>query len=433
MSETDIALPFPRKYRPPKLTDYIGNDKVKDSALSALRGKVKPQVILLQGASGCGKTSFARLLAKEYRCENRDDYHGACCECASCKEMEDYILTGNTDSLADIKEVDIADNSGKRDIDAVLEEASYPSFGGGWKVYIFDECHMATPQAQNRMLKIAEEPPENVLFMFCTTDPEKMLETLVNRCQLKLSVKKPTVKDLSALLRSVCIKESAEFDMKGLSLISSRSDLTIRKALNLLEQIINEKSKATYGMVLESLDEISDTVLFDFFRKLLNRDTMGYITLLHQVRTKMELKTFVSNLLDFTTRGVYILNNVPLDGITEGELKSYKALFSQFSVEELSTLMAKLLDLKSTDVETKLLLMGYTGLKSETTQVVKSEDVVDVDFMKSETALEHTQNLRNTEAKYEVPDDGNTSRASELTQDVSIDDILRMCGGSIVK
>lgn len=432
MAEAGIALPFPRKYRPPKLTDYIGNDKVKDSALSALRGKVKPQTILLEGSSGCGKTSFARLFAKEYRCEHRDDYHGACCECDNCVEMEEYILTGNTDSLSDIKEVDIADSSGKRDIDKVLEEASYPSFGGGWKVYIFDECHMASPQAQNRMLKIAEEPPEHVLFIFCTTNPEDMIETLVNRCQLRLRVTKPSVKDLSTLLRTVCLKESAEFDMKGLSLVSSRSDLTIRKALSMLEQIINEKSKATYSAVLESLDEVSDTILFDFFRKLLNRDVLGYITLVHQVRTKMELKEFVSNLLDFTNRGVYILNNVPLDGITEGELKSYKSLFSQFSVEELGVLMAKLLDLNSTDVETKLLLMGYTGLSSEATQVAKS-DSVDVDFMQNEVSLERAQNLKNTEASFQVPDDGNTSNASELTKPLSVEDILSMCGGSIVK
>ena len=191
-------LQYSQKYRPSTFMEYIGNQRVKERVHAALNSKAKPQVMLFSGASGCGKTTIARLIAKEYLCEDENKGEtGACGVCPACKAVDEYIHTGNLDNLGEyyenLKEIDVADQSGKSAIDSVLQDAEIPAYSG-WKIYIFDECHRASPQAQTRMLKIAEEPPENVLFIFCTTNPEEMLDTLVNRCQLKLEIKKPTVK-----------------------------------------------------------------------------------------------------------------------------------------------------------------------------------------------------------------------------------------------
>lgn len=421
----EVQLAYHRKYRPSKMSNYIGNKKLKDTVMAALRSKVLPQTILLEGASGCGKTTFARLLVKEYRCSERDPYNGACDECISCKELEEYIETGDASNLVDIREVDIASEGGKKDVDAVLEEAMYPSYGGQWKIFIFDECHMATKQAQNRMLKIAEEPPENVLLIFCTTDPDMMLETLLNRCQLRLHVTKPTVKELGGLLKSVCINEGVDYDIKGVNLISNRSGLTIRRALILLQDIVNQKNSAKYSDVIEVLDEISESTMFDFYRKLLNRDTMGYVSLLHKIKTQMELKQFVDSILEFTKRGVLIINGVNLDGMTDGELKSYKNLFSKFTVEQIGMLLEKLLSLRDGDIELKLIMMGYTGLTRHQNDDV---DLLSVESQENELAVEKEEHLRQTKKSFEVDEEAQQERVSELEQTMDFDGILDLFG-----
>ncbi|MRB31346.1 hypothetical protein GH891_32850, partial [Bacillus thuringiensis] len=120
---------------------------------------------------------------------------------------------------------------------SLLEEAQYPNPDGSWKIYILDECHRISIPAQNSLLKLVEEPPENVLFMFCTTDPDKMLDTLLNRCNIKLDVKKPSEEQLTQILLDICVKEGISYDRKGLSLIVDRSELVIRQALMDLENV----------------------------------------------------------------------------------------------------------------------------------------------------------------------------------------------------
>ena len=115
-------LPYHRRYRPVTLKEYIGNEKIKKTALKALEGDSKPQVILLYGDSGCGKTTFARLLAKEYSCTDRDKDLGACNVCHSCKAIDEYITTGSVDGLFNIKEVNMSDQNGKNSLNWVLED-----------------------------------------------------------------------------------------------------------------------------------------------------------------------------------------------------------------------------------------------------------------------------------------------------------------------
>lgn len=252
-------------------------------------------------------------------------------------------------------------------MDEILEDMATPSYDGDWKIYILDECHMMSNAAQNRLLKTLEEPSEKVLIILCTTDPEKLLGTIISRCQYTFKVQKPTRTELCGLLATVCRREGVKFEPRALSLVCVKGDFVPRKTLIALEQVVREANAVTYQSVIETLNVVADLYFFEFYRYLLrqNIDTLGYISFIGKVKMEMELSSFIDNLLAFTMRGIYIQNGVPVEALDPSEIKQYKDLFKQFGAMELITILTKLLDMKnSKDVEAKLLLLGYTGIKS---------------------------------------------------------------------
>lgn len=372
-------LGFARRFRPTTMANYVGNEKNKETIKRYLKGK-KPQSILLTGNTGCGKTTIARLLVKEYLCEDRDDEKGACGVCNSCIAVDDYILTGSTEMLPDIHEIDITDKSGKSDIDSILETVEYPSITGGWKVYLLDEVHMASRQAQSRILKILEEPPEDVLFIFCTTDPDKMLDTLKNRCQLKLSIVKPTLVDITSLLKRVCLEESKDYDLEGLRTIASRSEFVIRDSLNNLERVLETRGDAKSTSVNEEFNEISNALLFQFYRAFREKDFLAYMGLLYKIKVSFDFRQFLVSLNNFTMRGIYILNGVDVEGISEDELVSYKELFKSFTTEELSYILSSLRRMDIGDIEANLI--GFIYCQNENRVVEGSQVNLDTPQVK---------------------------------------------------
>lgn len=434
MADDIESLPFHRKYRPNTLAGYIGNQKIKETAMKALRSDKKPQVVLLWGSSGCGKTTFARLLAKEYSCTERDPDTGACNTCYNCEMINDYIATGNADMLQTIQEIDITEQSGKRDLNAVLSDMMMPSYDGEWKTYILDECHMASEGLQNRLLKIAEETPENVLIIFCTTNPEKMIPTLKNRCNLTLHVKKPKVKELVGLLRHVCECEQVEYDNEGLEFIANRGELTIRTALQNLQQVVNEQHSAKYDNVIKVFDAISSTLIINFFRALKAKDVFRYITLLYEVKSKFDLDMFVNELRAFIQRGVYTINGIALDGVTANDLKVYRDLFGDLGVAQISFLINRMSAMNTNNLEMSLMLLGYTGLDVKATDG-ESGDVFSakIEAPEKEIVREAGMATKVLKEQQAVEQAQGVVNANKLMGEVSMEDILASFGGELVK
>ena len=433
-------LPFHRKYRPNSLKNYVGNKQLKETIQKSLASGKKPQTILLYGNSGCGKTTMARIIAKEYLCENRDEENGACGECVSCTSMDEYIASGVADTIFNVKEIDIGANSGKGDIESVLEDATMQGFGNEWKIYIFDEVQRASDALQTRLLKITEEPPENVLFIFCTTNPEKLLDTLKNRCQLQLKVNKPTMSELRGLLKKICDIEDVKCDNAGLELLCNRAEFTIRTSLQMLKQVIDEHEDACYVSVSKTFESVSTEQMIKFFKYLTEHKVLEYVVLINEIKQKMELDVFVNELKNFAVKGIYLANSIAVEGITKNETVSYTHLFADLKVEEVSTLLNRLLNLNTYNLEMDLLLLGYQGIKkpeikevstpteTNNTEVVESK----IEGLTNEMAEEMRMAQKVIEQNKEMESAERLENTENYTREASMEEILAKMGGSVV-
>lgn len=403
------GISFARKYRPTSLNGYISNQQVKETVQRYLKAG-RPQSILLTGNSGCGKTTMARLLVKEYLCEDRDEESGSCGDCFSCQAVEEYITTGNSEMLPDVYEID-ATSDGSKGISYMLENMEYPAVNGLWKCYIVDEIHKLSDSAMSKLLKPLEEPPEGVLMIFCTTNPERLLDTIKNRCQLKLQVTKPTTRDIVGLLQTVCLRENVNYDLNGLRIISSRSDNVIRDSLNNLERVLNTRGDATGLSVSSEFKEVSDKLIFDFYNAYIGRDYLEYINIIYRIKTEFNFGQFLQTLTNFTTRGIYILNGVDVEGLSEDELIEYMKLFKKFSPKDLSYILSSLRRMNVGDIEANFMAFIYTDFN-----VKKEEDpVINVPVVSvSEERSLRNSNLENVEkAKL---DKGAKSLVSEMVE-----------------
>lgn len=358
--EEDVSgLSFARRFRPYTLEGYIGNSDVKDTVMRYMRPGVKrPQTMLIHGNSGCGKTTLARIIEMIYRCENPTE-HGACGECLSCQLFSEYIRTGRDDMLTDIYEVDASEKSGKRDIGAMLESMEYPAISGEWKAYLIDEAHLLKEDAMGRLLKTIEEPPEGVLIIICTTNPEKLLDTVRNRCQLKLGITKPTTSELMGHLKNICELEGKEYNLEGLRMLAARADNVVRDALNYLETVISTRGNATALSVSEQFRQVNDKIIYDFYKAYLEDDYVAYSNVLYKIKTGYNFNQFLSSLSNFTIRGIYILNSIEVDGLTKEEISSTLDLFSKFSVKDLSRVLSELRRMNQGSVEANLMSFIY--------------------------------------------------------------------------
>lgn len=362
MDEEDV-VGFARKYRPSRFEDYIGNQKVKETVYNTLRnatesGKSFPQKIMLTGATGCGKTTLARIIVREYMCENRDPVMGACGECGACLECDYYIQTGRAEDIQDVDEIDITINGGKADIERINEEIQVLPMRK-WRVMLFDEVHQATEQAQNAMLKTFEEPPAHALIIIATTNPEKLLPTLVNRFNLRLEIQKPSIKELVAHLKNICSLENIPNDNEGLRIISARANRIIRDALNLLEHVASSRKSAEVSSVVEEFDEVADSDLQSFLSAYQAMDTNRFTTILYRIGKEKDLRTFHKSLMQYINRGIYIANGVSIDGLTSDEVKAYKELFDKFSAGDLARILASMRRMTIGDIEANFMAFLY--------------------------------------------------------------------------
>ena len=216
------------KYRPATLEEFVGQDRVVNTFRQASIQQKFVHTYLFSGSKGCGKTSMARVVANLITCENPQNGK-PCNKCEAC-------LAIGRGGCIDIIELDGASNGDVEHIDRLIEGAQWSPTALKKKIYIIDECHLLSGKAISALLKITEEPPEYLVFIFCTTDPKKIPETIVDRSQ-KFIFRKITCKEIVKRLLIICEKEKISISEEALYEIARYARGSLRNAIGALEQV----------------------------------------------------------------------------------------------------------------------------------------------------------------------------------------------------
>lgn len=330
-----------RKYRPSSFDDYMGED-IKRLVINRFSNRdAIPNTIMLYGTRGTGKTSMARLLAKEIHCMNPVDGH-SCGECEMCQIIDEYI--SSTEAGAEcpgITEVDAATTTGKSSINDIIEDAIIPPlYPLERKVLILDECHMLSVSAQNSLLKVVEEPPSHLIFILCTTDPEKVIGTIHSRMQLKLEVKKKTVDEMVAKLTQIAEAEGLQISPQALQVIVKKGDRIPRECINLLESIAQTfGNDATMDNVREALGDISYEIYMEFFESA-NTSLERILRFNKSLKDKdMSPKDFMKGLTRFTLDSLYVRHGIYLDDFPIEFVNQTKKLFKVYRTSDFDVLL----------------------------------------------------------------------------------------------
>ena len=325
-----MSLALARKYRPKTFADVAVQSHVSNTLRGAIaRGKVA-HGYLLSGPRGVGKTTLARVLAMALNCENKREDGEPCGECISCQR----IWSGA--SSLDVIEIDAASNRGVDDARELRERAMYaPSGDDRYKVYIVDEAHMLTREAWNALLKILEEPPPRVIFVFATTEPQKIAQAaapVLSRLQ-RFDLKRIGLGDITRRLSTVLASEGVRVSEDALALIARVADGSMRDALSLTDQVISigegpvtaERVREALGLVPEDefirlLDIIAGHRAGEIF------DTVSRLT-----DAGVDFGVFLSGFADILRAQLTVLLNGKADGVSvaaAAALRERKELFT---------------------------------------------------------------------------------------------------------
>ena len=255
--------PFHLKYRPTNFNELIGQEVISLTLKQALNSNKIAPAYLFCGPRGTGKTSSARIFAKSLNCQKHSKPNQLPCnKCELCKNI-------NIGIALDIIEIDAASNTGVENIREIIERANFAPTQARWKVYVIDECHMLSTAASNALLKTIEEPPDRVVFILATTNPERVLKTIQSRCQ-KFNFKRINSENIYNHLLEISKKELIDFEDEGLRLIAKRSNGGMRDAQRLLDQLSLIPNGITKKNVEELIGEVSEKDLLVLINSLIN-------------------------------------------------------------------------------------------------------------------------------------------------------------------
>ncbi|WP_251197568.1 DNA polymerase III subunit gamma/tau [Anaerotardibacter muris] len=330
-----------RKYRPSTFEDVVGQEHIERTLRNAIEQEKLSHAYLFCGPRGTGKTTMARILAKALLCALAPTVapDGTCEEC-------ELIASG---THPDVYELDAASRTGVENVrEEIINRVHYAPSRGTYKIYIIDEVHMLSTAAFNALLKTLEEPPSHVVFILCTTDPQKVPDTIQSRCQ-RFDFHRLSVDEIVARLGAVCVQEGIEFDPEALELIAHQAGGGMRNALTSLEQLAAfGEGRVTLDGAHNILGTLDDEGLFEIVEALGRHDAAACFTWVSRyVETGADIAQFVQDLAEHM-RNLYLLSLTDADveiSVSSTARASMESELELFGPERLSRALGVLGDL----------------------------------------------------------------------------------------
>lgn len=308
-----------RKWRPKQFGEVIGQEHVTKTLQNSVKKQQIAHAYLLTGTRGVGKTTIARIFAKAIRCENLTETGDPCLKCSSCLSIDDS-------SSLDYLEIDGASNTGVDNIRELIDNVQYLPTTGSHKVYVIDEVHMLTVNAFNALLKTLEEPPKHVVFIFATTDPQKLLGTVLSRCQ-RFDFKNVLLDVLVTHIKKIAVAEAINFENDSLIFeLAKQGKGSVRDTLSLLDQVLSLSidRNITESNLLLSLGLANTRSIGQIMDAIVTGDkdlcTKSYNEALNE---NVDLSKFSLQILD---KLFYVIENIDTQGNIDGGVISAEAL-----------------------------------------------------------------------------------------------------------
>lgn len=324
------ALPLTLKYRPQQFKDLVGNEMTTTILLNSIKNDKVRFAYFFAGGRGSGKTTSARIFAKAINCEHPIDGE-PCNECESCRLI-------NEGKSLDVIEIDAASENSVQAIRELSNSIQYAPINSKHKVVILDEVHCLTVQASNALLKTLEEPPSYVVFIFCTTDPQKVLETIKSRTMM-FQFQRLQTQEISDRLKYICTQENLPYDEEALNLISFSVNGGMRDAITLLDQASIFSGRVDTETVKKIVGFVSYKEVIEFFSHL-EEPQVALKWVSDILRTNSPLDV-INAILSFIENMLLVQNSVISSTLTQDIIDQQKVLSTKFDYRKLSAFLAQ--------------------------------------------------------------------------------------------
>jgi len=319
-----------RKYRPQTFSDVIGQDTVVRTLQNAIEGKRIHHAYLFAGVRGVGKTTAARILAKALNCVKGPTTE-PCNECTICREITEGIDL-------DVREIDAATYTGVDNIRELRDITQFQPARDRNRIFIIDEAHMLSTGAWNALLKILEEPPPHVVFMFATTEINKVPQTIISRVQKEM-MRKITLDELIERVRKICAAEGIDADRGAIEIIARRGEGSVRDALSLLDQVIAFSGRSITSADVATVLGLSDSTFFARIAGLISDgDHGGLLEALDEAaESGRDFKMLYRDLLSFVRNLLLVAGraNESMLAVAPEDLPAIRTAAEKFSYSEL--------------------------------------------------------------------------------------------------